>query len=169
MLLLTLRPTRKGAFTLLETVTAVGMLGTFIAILIVVSSNVLGMLRTSKENISASQALQQRAEELRMGTWTQVTDAQKIATNVLADSTPSGQALGGLVETVVVSPHPAKSGFTPAKVVRKNGASTVQSSNPALQNERLVRVDMTLTWNGHPEKRNRTRATTVLIANGSSN
>lgn len=168
MLLPKFRHLRKNGFTLLETVTAVGMVGMFIAILIVVSSNVLGMLRTSKDNISASQTLQQRAEEIRMANWKQVTNAQWIATNILVDPTRSTEGLAETVETVVISPHPAKAGFTPGKIVRQNGAAAVVSSNPNLEFEHLIRVDLTLTWKGHPHKRNRARASSILIAKGSS-
>src|SRR5687768_10727116 len=64
MLLPKFRQTRKKGLALLETVAAVAMVGSFIAILITMSSNLLGLLRTSKDNISASQNLQQRVEQL---------------------------------------------------------------------------------------------------------
>ncbi len=168
MLLRNLSPKRTRGFTLLETMSAIGMVGAFIAILIVVSSSVLNLLRTSKDNVSASQVLQERAEQLRLTSWGQLTNASRLATDVLSSETASTSGLSTPIETVVISPYPAKSGFTPGKVVRKNGAATVVSSNAALENERIVRVDVTLTWSGFPKKRDRTRAATVLIAKGSS-
>ena len=168
MLIRALSPRRSSGFTLLETMVAVGIIGTFIAVLIVVNSNVLSLLRTSKDNVSANQMLQERAEQLRLASWGELTNAQKVATNILNADSVSGTGLSKPIETLVISPYPAKAGYTPEKIIRQNGVSTVVTSNAALVNERLVRVDLTLTWNGYPKKRDRSRATTILIAKSSS-
>lgn len=164
MLLPKLRSKRKKGLALLETVAAVAMVGSFIAILVAMSSNLLGLLRTSKDNVSASQNLQQRAEQLRLLNWAGLTDSQRLADDILAFPTPSIEGISAPVETVTVSPYPAETGFVPAKAVRGNGAATVVSSNPALTSRLLVRVDVTLTWSGFPNKRNRARTTSFLVA-----
>ena len=158
------RHLRRTGFTLMETSIAVGMLGLFVGILITVSSNVLNLVRTSKDNVSANQNLQQRTEQMRVLTWTQVTDAEAIKTDFLFVSTPSVAGLTEPIETVTVSPYPAKADFIPNKVVRTSAGTTVVSDNPLLKDERLVRVDLTLSWSGFPRKRDRIRATSVLVA-----
>jgi hypothetical protein len=156
------RPQR--GFTLFETTAAIGLTGAFIAVLIVISSTVLSLVRTSKDNISAGQALQERVEKLRLVTWNTLTDAALLAPGVLGQPSASVAGLAAPVETITIRPYPDKPSFTPVTVVRQNGATTVVSSNAALENERLVRVDCTLAWKGYPQKRNRTRTSTVLIA-----
>jgi hypothetical protein len=156
---------RKTGFTLLETAAAVGFVGTFIAVLITLSANVLGVLRTAKDNVSANQALQQRVEDLRIASWGQVWDPTLMSKSMLATPSPSTAGLSQPVETVVVSPYPDKAGFVPAKVVVTNGVPAVVSANAALKNERMVRIDISLTWKGFPKKRNRARTATILMAN----
>jgi hypothetical protein len=165
MLLPNFRPKRKTGFTLMETAATVGFVGVFIAVLITVSSNVLNLVRTAKDNISASQTLQQRVEDVRLATWGQIWNPTLMAAEIMGIATPSSAGLSEPIETVVVSPYPAKTGFTPAQLVRQNGVTTVVSSNPALKTERLLRVDFMLTWKGFPKKRDRARTASILVAN----
>lgn len=155
-----------GAFTLLETSVAVALVGIFISFLGVTNSNVLGLLRTAKDNVSASQALQERVEEMRIANWVQITDASYLANTLFAASASSTGTISKPVETITVSAYPAKVGFGVAKIVRQNNVTSVVSSNSALENERMVRVDVNLTWNGFPRNRQRVRAASVLVAKG---
>jgi type II secretory pathway pseudopilin PulG len=168
MLFRKLSPKRTTGFALLETTAAVGLIGSFIAMLIVGGSNVLNLLRTSKDNVSANQAIQQRSEELRLANWPQVTDAQWLKTNVFSTSCLSTSGLSNAIETVTISPYPEKSGYTPVKVVRQNGVASVVSENAALFQEAVVRVDYSVTWKGFPKLRNRARSGSILIASGST-
>lgn len=155
-----------AGFTLLETSVATMMVGSFVAMLMVMTSNVLGLLRTCKDDVSASQALQQRVEEMRIANWEQITDANYIKTDLLAADTGSTKSITKAVETITISAYPKKTGVTDVKVIRQNGATTVVSANPALIDERMVRVDMELKWQGFPKMRQRVRAATALIAKG---
>ena len=159
---------RTNGFTLLETTAAVGFIGAFIAMLIVGGSSVLNLLRTSKDNVSANQAIQQRSEQFRLANWPQVTDAQWLKTNVFATDCMSTSGLSDAIETIVVSPYPAKNGYTPAKIVRQNGVATVVSANATLFQEPMVRVDYSVTWKGFPKLRARARVGSILIASGST-
>jgi hypothetical protein len=165
MLLPNFRRSRKTGFTLLETAATIGFVGIFIAVLITLSSNVLNLLRTAKDNISASQNLQQRVEQLRIASWGKIWNGTLMASGILSAPTPSSAGLAEPVETVVVSPYPTVNGFTPTQVVRKNGVPTVISQNDALKYERMVRVDVTLSWKGFPRQRNRVRTASILMAN----
>src|SRR5215204_5119334 len=121
MLLPKFRPMRNQGLALLETVAAVAMVGSFIAILITMNSNLLGLLRTSKDNISASQNLQQRVEQLRLLGWAGITNPQRIGEDILSVPTPSTQGISAPIETVTVSPYPEQSTVIPAKVVCDKG------------------------------------------------
>jgi len=156
---------RRG-FTLVETSVAVTLVGMFISFLLASSSNVLGLLRTAKDNVSASQALQERVEEMRIANWVQITDAEFLRSDLFSGSASSTAALSKPVETITVSAYPPKAGSVAAQIRRENNVTSVVSTNLALKDERMVRVDVNLTWKGFPRNRTRVRAATVLVAQG---
>lgn len=156
----------QSGFALLETIFAMGMIGIFLSGLMVMSSNLLGLLRTAKDNVSATQTLQERVEQMRIANWVQITDASYIATRMLNSPADSTGTLDTTVESITVSAYPPKTGAATAKATRQNNQSQVVSSNAALKNERMVRVDIELGWQGFPKKRVRSRAAAVLIAKG---
>jgi len=160
------RKSGSAAFTLIEVTVAIAMVGTFVSFLLATNSNVLGLLRTAKDNVSASQALQERVEQMRIANWVQITDAAYLKNTLFAANTNSTGALSTPVETITVSAHPARAGFATAQIVRQNNVTTIVSTNAALKDERMVRVDVKLVWKGFPRNRQRVRATTALVAQG---
>jgi len=159
---------RAAGFTLIEAVVTVAMVGLFLSALMVMNSNVLALLRTAKDNASASQTVQERVERMRIANWVQITDANYIASTLLGNASASTGSLGNPVETVSVTGY-RSTGDVPgmrAKVVRQNNATQIVLSNAALKDERMVRVEVNLTWRGFPRNRLRERATTALIAKG---
>src|SRR6187397_1388539 len=90
----------SDGFTLIETTLAVTMLALFIAMLMVMNSNVMGLLRNSKDNVAASQALQERIEQMRIANWLQITDADYLATTLLAAQNDSAAKLQNPVEKI---------------------------------------------------------------------
>jgi hypothetical protein len=108
--------------------------------------------------------LQERVEQMRIANWVQITDASYVSTNLLNTATGSAVGLPGVTETLTVSSATSPS-LTPAKVTRSGNSVQVNTSNSALQNERLVRVDVKLVWNGM-DRRQHTRSTCALIAKG---
>jgi hypothetical protein len=158
---------KLAATTLVEAASAVGLLAVFIAILVVLSSHVLGLLRSSQANISANQILHERMELIRTANWLQITDANYLATEYLKTNTKSGAELTNPIETLTISAYPEKPGMF-ARVVRDNHSTRVVTSNPLLKNERMVRVDLALNWKGFPN-RERSRMTTSLVSRAGSN
>jgi len=156
----------EGGFTLIESViaSAIGLI--FMSALMLMSSNVLGLLRTAKDNVSVNQALQERIERMRIANWVQITDASYLASTLLATDTDSTSSLSGVIETLTVSAYPAKSPEVRARVVRQNKVTSIILSDATLKDERMVRVDVELKWQGFPHKRQRIRATSALIAQG---
>lgn len=164
----TRQPRSLHAFALVEVAVAVAVVGLFLSMLMVISSNLLGLLRTAKDDISASQALQERVEKMRIANWLQITDAAYINTVLLATSSESTGSLADPIETITVTAYRA-SGTEPTistEVTRQNKVNKIVKTNIALKDERMVRVDVTLKWKGFPKHRARHRATTAIIAKG---
>jgi hypothetical protein len=159
---------KLAGVTLVETAAAVGLLALFIATLLVLGSNLLGLLRSSQANISANQVLHERMEIIHTANWLQLTDANFLSTDFLATDAKSSAELSHPVETLTVSAYPPKAGMV-AQVVRENHATRIVTSNPLLKNERMVRVDFTVNWKGFPRNRDRSRMTTSLISRAGSN
>lgn len=155
-------------YALVEVAVAVAIVGLFLSMLMVISSNLLGLLRTAKDDISASQALQERVEKMRIANWLQITDANYISTILLATGNDSTGSLADPVETITVTAYRA-SGTDPtisSEVIRQNKVNRVVKSHAALKDERMVRVDVNLTWRGFPGNRKRERAASAVIAKG---
>jgi hypothetical protein len=160
---------KQAAFSLIETSTAMGLVGLFIAVLMVMSSNLMGLLRSSRDSASASQALQERAEQIRAANWLQITDGSLLVKEIFSGKNSSTPGLGSAAEVITVSAYPADSTVTPVKVSFKDGAATVLALNPKMKEQRMVRVDVNLSWTGYPNKRNHIRTATALVSRTASN
>jgi hypothetical protein len=156
---------RISGETLIEAAVAVATVGTFVAALTLMGSSLLALLRSANDSATVNQALQERVEQMRIANWVQITDATYLG-EALATGSESANTLNSAVETLTVSAYPPKSDSMPVKLVRSNGNTKVQSANADLKNERMVRVDLSVAWQGFPRNRPRLRATTALIAKG---
>lgn len=154
-----------AGYTLIESNVATVMVGTFIAGILTMDSNLFGLIKNARESASANQSLQERVEQMRIANWAQITDANYLATKLMNTATSSAVGLSTPVEVLTVTPYPAKS-ITAAQVTRQGSAATINSTDAALLSESMVRVDLTLTWKGNPDQRVRTRSSSVLIAKG---
>jgi len=150
--------------SLLEANVATAMVGSFLSAVMIMNANLLGVIKTAKESTAANQALQERVEQMRIANWVQITDASYISTDVLNTATGSAVGLPGVTETMTVA-SATNTTVTPAKITRSGNSVQVNTSNIALQNENLVRVDVKLVWKGL-DKRQHTRSTCALIAKG---
>src|SRR5205085_6487273 len=115
--------------TFVETAFAVGLLGVFISALLVLGSNLLGLLRSSQANISANQVLHERMETIREANWLQLTDPGFLSTKYLVADAKSGAGLSHPIETLTVSAFPAKTGVV-TQIVRENHVTRVVTSSP---------------------------------------
>ena len=102
-----------AGFSLIELNVATGMISAFVAAVMMMNANLLGIIKTAKESCSANQALQERVEQMRIANWTQITDANYIAANLLNTATGSAVGLPKLVETLTVT-SPAHTSLPPA-------------------------------------------------------
>ena len=132
------------------------------AALFAVNSQGLYLLNSGREAVVANVCLRDRVEQLRNCTWAQLTDSSYLSTSVL-NSAPTGASnLGQLTETLTINSYPIV-GNPPISVVRSNGSASVVSTNAAIVNGTLVRVDDTLSWTAGPGGRPRTQATSTLM------
>ena len=151
--------------SLIEANIATAMVGTFVSAVMMMNANLLAVVKNAKETTSANQALQERVEQMRIFNWVQITDGNYLSANMLNTATSSAVGLGTLTETLTVS-SPVNAALTPAKITRSStGSVQVNSTNAALQNEGMVRIDVSLSWRG-VDQRQHARTTTALIAKG---
>jgi len=154
---------RCPAFTLIENLFAIGIVGLFFIALYALNSQCVYMLNSGRGAAIAEQSSQDRLEQLRNCTWAQLTDASYLRDNVLNASTTVARSLGSLTETLTVNAYPIA--VSPAiSIVRSNGTATTASSNAAIANGDIVRVDLALSWSAGPGGRSRAQAMTTLIA-----
>lgn len=165
---------RQGAFTLIDVMGSVLVIGLALVALVTTNGRAMTMLKASKQAAVASKCLQQRIEQIRTYNYSEVTDSQAMQDLYATPPLPSVE-LPGFAEQVTVS------AFTPAttsgatspgpaspyiQITRdNNGHVTLASDNQSLISQPEVRVDVQITWPG-PGGTNRTRQTSVIIANG---
>lgn len=173
MRLRNLAQSHRHAFSLIEVLGAVVVIGLGLTTLFAANSRAMGMLRSAKQAAVASKCLQQRIEQIRNYNWTQVTDAQSMQDLYGVPPLPSIE-LPGFSEQVTISaytpPIPPDAAPTPAppylQVTRSNsGTVTLASDNPDLVDGATVRVDVQITW-PNANGGTRMRETSVIISNG---
>jgi len=77
---------KQGGYTLTEVLVAVGVLGIMLVALYLAFSAGFTEMRVARENLRATQVMVQRAETLRLYTWTQLNDPTFFKTNFIDDS-----------------------------------------------------------------------------------
>jgi Prokaryotic N-terminal methylation motif len=153
----------EAGFTFVENLIAMVIVVLFFAALYGLNCQGLYLLNSGREALVANVCLRDRFEQLRNCTWAQLTDSTYLRTSVL-NSSPIGAAnLGNLTETLTINSYPT-AGNPPISLTRTNGSASVITTNAAITNSTLVRVDATLSWTAAPGGRSRTQATSTLLA-----
>lgn len=80
---------QRVAFTLTEVMVAVGVIGILFVSLYLAFSAGFSMIRVTRENLGATQIMVQRAETIRLYTWSQLLDPTYFKTNFTVDSISS--------------------------------------------------------------------------------
>ena len=153
---------KTGGFTYVEAMVAVAIVAVFFGALYALNANCLYLLSAGRQAAAAAQSLQDRLEQFRRCSWTQLTDSSYIQDNILNTSTTSGYNIAGSTETVTLNTYPLAT--TPTKIVRANGTTTTISTNSNLVNTDLVRIDVALNWTSNVGKRARSQSISSLIA-----
>lgn len=156
-----------GAFTLIETMVAAVVVLIAMGAIFQVSSRCMGIVRSSHDVAVASAVLQERMQQLRSAGWEALTDSEAYQDQVWTDpddgttensdgllkkATLSGVRLQarGLVESVRVSAYRpvAIADPEPAAITATRNASTATLTSAAtnLVDEKMVRIDLRITW-----------------------
>jgi type II secretory pathway pseudopilin PulG len=160
-----MRATRRPsyAFTLIENLFAMAIVALCFVALYSLSSQALYQVTSGRESVAAKQSLSDRMEQIRGCSWNQITNATYLQKYVMNASTSAEGRLGSPVETMTVNAYPIPSA-TAIQIIRKNGVASAVSTNPAIANGDLVRVDLSLTWVAAPGKRTRSQSRNTVVS-----
>ena len=133
------------------------------------SGRVWGLLRANLESNAACRVLNGRAEQIRAGTWAQLTTAAFLSGSVLSVAPDSAGELGGLTETINVIAYPTPSPNPSAITVTRNNTTgavtTTASGDGTMPAQTSVRIDITASWTAKGGAAC-TRQVSLIIANG---
>ena len=160
--------TSKAGYSLLEANIAVALCIMTLAGCFAANANFLSVLKSANQSAAASQSVQERVEQMRIANWAQITDSAYLRSNVIGSPTASARSLPDCVETITLSAYPAAAlgANTPTQITRTNGQVNVDSTDPTLKNNSMVKAQWTLKWRASGSQTFRFRTATVLIANG---
>ena len=155
----------RTGFTIAEVIVAAACLGVFFLGMFAISGQVVRQLRASGQQAAATFCLQQRMEELRRLTWGHLVDGAYVRDNVFNASSITSSNLPGLAEQITINVYPTAT--TPTTITRSNaGVATLVTSNSALTNASMIRVDAQITWNNSTNGTNTRQYTTVVTKGG---
>ena len=153
-----------AGFSLVESMCAIAISALFLGSVFALNISSMGAIRCSKESVSASQALQQRIESLRIANWQQITTVSWIKANILNADAQGTEPLKNLQETLTLVPYGSNSvGNT--KLTRSGGTTTVVNTTPLIT-ENAIKVIWTLDYTGAPNSRAVSRQIVAIVAKG---
>jgi hypothetical protein len=131
---------------------------------------VSGLLNSQKQAVAASQAIEERIEQLRGVTYSQLTTPTYLQNSVFNTDTVSQAMLPSPVETFTVNAYPPVAPTpTPIQVTRQSGSATLgPNPNTTLGSGSLIRADLQLQWQNRGGGTH-TRAVSIILAKGGIN
>src|SRR6478672_6877039 len=96
---------RTRAFTLIDCVFACGILAFALGAIFTVNGYGLQELRVGRDEMTSSQVLQQRVEQLRIANWQRITDPTWMRDNILNVDADGSYNLKNASETVTITPY----------------------------------------------------------------
>ena len=151
------------AFTLTETLVALGLCSMVLSVFYVTVAQGLRIVKNASEQAAASQFLEQRLETLRARPfWSNVVTISGVRA-ALAEELPSGTALADVSESCSVGPDPGEAvAFT---VTRRGDGTTAFSGTSLPSSQTSVRVVYAISWGAPPQVR-RTRTVATIFTKG---
>jgi Tfp pilus assembly protein PilV len=165
------RYSRSGS-TLVETLVAIALLVGFFVTIFELNARCLRFIDSSKEAVGALQGVQDRVEQLRNLSFTDLTNATTVQTLMTTPSNSSDFAQN-VTEVVTLSHYPTPDGSN-TQITRGPGASvtpTINSTDTNLANDTppgtgLVKVNVTYTWTTTLGSRSESEQTETIISAG---
>jgi type II secretory pathway pseudopilin PulG len=163
-----LRSGTAKAFTLAEVMVAAGVLGLLLAAVGAAGGSILGLLSAQKQTVAASQAIEERVEQLRGVTYSKLTTPAYLQNSVFNTDTVSQATLPNLVETLTINAYPTAAA-TSIQITRQSGSATLGANpNATLGGSSMIRADLQLQW----QKRGggtHIRCVSIILAKGGIN
>lgn len=126
----------------------------------------LRVVKSARQSNAATLCLQERVEQMRLGDWRKITDAEYLRNTLLANAPRSAAPLDRIAERVTIAAYPDPDAAQKLIVERRtNGERVTMISGAGLSSQRLAQVEFQVTWLG-ADARLRQRATITLISNG---
>jgi Tfp pilus assembly protein PilV len=163
---------RISGTTLIETLVAIALLVGFFVTMFELNATCLRFIDSTKETVGALQGVQDRVEQLRSLSFTDLTNATTVKTLM---TTPSnGSAFAQKVTEVVTLSHYPTPDASNTQIIRLPGASvtpSINSTDTNLANDTpsgtgLVRVNVTYTWRTTLGSRSESEQTETIISAG---
>lgn len=153
----------------MECMISIAVLAVFFVGAFGVNSQVLGLVRASKESAAAEQCTRDRLDKMRNASWASMVSADYICNTVLSSTGNTFPDLGGLVITITVSAYPPPGGTTGASTIivtrTADGSASVNAAGDGqMVNEKTVVVQVTVSWPA--SKRTRTKEAYTLVSTG---
>jgi Tfp pilus assembly protein PilV len=160
-----LKRTSLAGFSLPEAVVALGIGTMAVAGGMALNQQELRIVKSVRESAAASSVLEERVEQLRIATWRQITDVAYLRDSLFPTIPKSAFAMPGLTEKVTVTAFPNAAACTGILIEKPaNAAVVVRSSGTGLDQQRLAKVAVQVTWLGK-DGRQRTRELATVISN----
>ena len=134
--------TRSAGFTIVEAAVAMGIVGIVVVSLLAALAWGFKLIRSARENVRATQILQEKTEAIRIYNWDQINDKKFIPKNFTARYDPTNSSSGIIYKGKVT--------IDDAPVTEKYGST-------------LRQVDVEVTWDSGNVKQTRKLSTFVSL------
>lgn len=133
---------------------------------LLMNSHELRLVKSTRESGAASGTVEERVEQLRIANWRQITNASYLTDTFYATQSKAVAPLDNVREHITVTAWPDPLACQPLEVTKaKNSAAQVISVGTGLTDQKLAKVDVTITWKTGGG-RERTRELSTIISNG---
>jgi Tfp pilus assembly protein PilV len=156
----------SAGFSIVEVMIAMGIGSLALGSTMLINSQQLRIVKSTRDSSAASHSMQERVEQLRIATWRQITDSSYVAGTLFATLPRSIAPLEGFHEQITVTAWPDPNACTGLIVEKsENQSAHIVSVGAGLKDQRLAKVDVQIRWMGK-NSRVRSREMTTVISNG---
>lgn len=153
--------------SLIEAVVALGIVGIVTSGMYALNGQVMNLVKSNQQSSASSLVLQERVEQLRVATWKNATSASYLKDTLLSSAVRSGSSLGTVSEVIKISSYPDSEAIAPIIVSRTSDSSPIiESQGGNFLNQPLVRVDMTIQFEGLDGRPHQKQSTTIMSKSG---